>query len=239
MMSNDLSEYERKRLENIKQNQEILKSLNIKGIIPEKPAVPAAKKARGVVSAKVRTQEPAKIEEPRSRRISSRLLKKTIGFEGLDEDFVKIEREIIDAPSEPARPKRIIGKIPFDPEEGASAGFIELTGSLKNYYNSESSGADHKINYEYKKSSEKDFEDFFEIQNELSVVKIMKERIYSLAIHPDPTKVLIAAGGKFGELSFLDATECAHPDGLSDRELPEAKDFHPGVFLFKPHTGSI
>ena len=84
-----------------------------------------------------------------------------------------------------------------------------------------------------------DFQDGLEIQNELSVVKVMRERIYSIAIHPDPSKILIAVGGKSGELSFLDATESSHPVGLEDRVLPEAKQYHPGVFAFKPHTGSI
>lgn len=231
-MSNDLSEYERKRLENIKQNQEILKSLNIKGIIPDELKKPtpststttATKKARGSKETKTTA---AKEIEPLSRRVSTRLLKKTGGFEGLDEDFVKIESEMFVKPAEPAKPKRIVGKITFDPEEGATSGFLELTGCLRNEVEN-----DHK-------RPETGFEDGFEIQNELSVVKVMKERIYSLAIHPDPTKILVAAGGKFGELSFLDATLASHPDGLNDRELPEPKQFHPGVYSFRPHTGSI
>lgn len=231
MMSNELSEYERKRLENIKQNQEILKSLNIKGIVPDelkKPAVstPAVKKARGPKEPKVTAPKES---EPLTRRVSTRLLKKSGGFEGLDEDFVKIESEIfVAAAAEPPKPKRIVGKIPFDPEEGATSGFLDLTGSLKN-----------KFDFSDHKRPENGFEDGVEIQNELSVVKVMKERIYSLAVHPDPTKVLVAAGGKFGELSFLDATFASHPDGLNEKELPEAKEFHPGVYSFRPHTGSI
>ena len=229
-MSNELSEYERKRLENIKQNQEILKSLNIKGIIPDelkKPATTTAttvKKARGTKESKTTA---VKESEPLTRRVSSRLLKKTAGFEGLDEDFVKIESEIFSAPIEPPKPKRIVGKIPFDPEEGATSGFLELTGNLKNEKCSD------------QKRPENGFEEGLEIQNELSVIKIMKERIYSLAVHPDPSKVLVAAGGKFGELTFLDATFASHPDGLSEKELPEAKEYHPGVYSFRPHTGSI
>lgn len=232
-MSNELSEYERKRLENIKQNQEILKSLNIKGIIPDelKKSAPsiststAAKKARGPKEPKTTA---AKESEPLTRRVSTRLLKKSSGFEGLDEDFVRIESEVFVTPAEPPKPKRIVGKIPFDPEEGATAGFLELTGSLKT-----------DLKKDYHKRPESGFEDGLEIQNELSVVKIMKERIYSLAVHPDPSKILVAAGGKFGELSFLDATLASHPDGLNERELPEAKEFHPGVYSFRPHTGSI
>jgi WD repeat-containing protein 76 len=231
MMSNELSEYERKRLENIKQNQEILKSLNIKGIIPDELKKPvsssatlAAKKARGPKEPKTTA---VKESEPLTRRVSTRLLKKSGGFEGLDEDFVKIESEMFVVPVEPPKPKRIVGKILFDPEEGATSGFLELTSSLKTAM---------KNNY---KKPENGFEEGLEIQNELSVVKVMKERIYSLAVHPDPSKVLVAAGGKFGELSFLDATLASHPEGLNDRELPEAKEFHPGVYSFRPHTGSI
>ena len=84
------------------------------------------------------------------------------------------------------------------------------------------------------KRPENEFENGLEIQNELSVVKVMKERIYSIAVHPDPSKVLIAAGGKFGELSFLDATESSHPEKMLN-ELPEAKDYRP-VFILSVHT---
>lgn len=233
MMSNDLSEYERKRLENIKQNQEILKSLNIKGIIPvvvKKTTVSGVKKAR--VEKKAATPDAS--SEPISRRVSSRLLKRSgSGFEGLDEDYVKIESDLYLAPLEKAKPKRIVGKIAFDPEEGASAGFLESTSSCKLFEGDES-----LLDSSHSRPND-DFENGLEIQNELSVVKVMKERIYSVAVHPDPTKVLVAAGGKFGELSFLDATEFSHPDGLEGKELPEAKEYRPKVFAFRPHTGSI
>lgn len=234
MMSNDLSEYERKRLENIKQNQEILKSLNIKGIIPDelkKPPVSTVKKSvksstRKTVASVVE-KEPS---EPLTRRVSSRLLRKSGNLEGLDEDFVKIETETFSSfvSNDPPKPKRIVGKIPFDPEEGATSGFLDLTGNLSK----------EQRHHKHERPLE-DFENGLEIQNELSVIKVMKERIYSLAVHPDPSKILVAAGGKFGELSFLDATEASHPVGLADKVLPEAKEFHPGVFSFRPHTGSI
>lgn len=230
-----MSEYERKRLENIKQNQEILKSLNIKGIIPveaKKPAVSGVKKTR--VEKKEKETTPSTSSEPLSRRVSSRLLKRSgSGFEGLDEDYVKIESEIFVAPLEKAKPKRIVGKIAFDPEEGASAGFLEVTGSCKLFEED-----DKGIDRAHTRPAD-DFESGLEIQNELSVVKVMKERIYSVAVHPDPTRVLVAAGGKFGELSFLDATEYSHPSGLEEKELPEPKEFRAKVFAFRPHTGSI
>lgn len=233
-MSNELSEYERKRLENIKQNQEILKSLNIKGIIPDdlkKPITSSTtvKSAKSTRKSSVSSKKEKEPSEPLTRRVSSRLLRKTANLEGLDEDFVKIETEMFTPlVSEPPKPKRIVGKIPFDPEEGATSGFLELTGSLS------------KEQCLVHKRPSEDFETGLEIQNELSVIKVMKERIYSLAVHPDPSKILVAAGGKFGELSFLDATEFSHPSGFdSDRILPEAKEFRPGVFSFRPHTGSI
>ena len=231
MMSNELSEYERKRLENIKQNQEILKSLNIKGIIPDELKKPAVAKKPRTSAPKAPKPDKEASSEPLTRRISSRLLKKSgASFEGLDEDYVKVENDLFVAPAEPPKPKRIVGKIPFDPEEGATAGFLELSASLntKNLFDK----------YDHKRP-ETDFESGLEIQNELSVVKVMKERIYSLAVHPDSSKILVAAGGKFGELSFLDATEASHPEGLAEKVLPEAKEFRPGVFAFRPHTGSI
>lgn len=230
MMNAELSEYERQRLENIKQNQEILKQLNIKGIIPDElKNKPAPVKAK----AKPREKRPAPAEptvaEP--RRISTRLQRKAAGMEGLDEDFFKINENFAPATAPaPPRPKRIIGRIPFDPEQGASEGFLEMTTGLL---------AREVERPRIGKLSTSEHLAQLEIQNEHSVVKVMKERIYSLAIHPDPSKVIVAVGGKFGELAFLDATQSAHPLGLANRELPEPEDFRPGTFLFHPHTGSI
>ena len=137
MTSNELSEYERKRLENIKQNQEILKSLNIKGIIPQELKKPAPSTSATTAAKKARSSEETKTTavkeiEPLSRRVSTRLLKKTGGFEGLDDEFIKIGSGTFVTPAEPPKPKRIVGKISFDPEEGATSGFLELTGCLKN-----------------------------------------------------------------------------------------------------------
>ncbi len=228
MMNAELSEYERQRLENIKQNQEILKQLNIKGIIPDelksKPA-PVKAKAKPREKRPIEKVEPAIIEP---RRMSSRLQRKAAGTEGLDEDFFKITEDFAPttAPA-PSKPKRIIGRIPFDPEKGASEGFLEITGFLS-----------RELEFKDRKFSSENLSQI-DIQNEHSVVKVMKERIYSLAVHPDPSKVIVAVGGKFGELAFLDATQSAHPLGLNERELPEPEDFRPGTFLFHPHTGSI
>lgn len=226
-MGSELSEYERQRLENIRQNQAILKSLNIKSVVPEE-----LKRAPIKTTAKApRPKRPAPAVDESAllaRRSSSRLRNRTLGLEGLDEDFVKIEPEAV-APRSPPRPRRIVGRIPFDPEEGATEGFLESTGKCS-----------HKSAHAYAPSRKVEgVVSSLEIQNEHSVVKVMRERIYSVAIHPDPTRVLVAAGGKFGELAFLDATETSHPAGLANRVLPEPEDYSPKLFLFKPHTGSI
>ena len=81
-MSNELSEYEKKRLENIKQNQEILKSLNIKGIIPDElknqlnrllnQLVPVLKRRVFLLKKQV-----VQARGEGGRRVSSRLLRKS------------------------------------------------------------------------------------------------------------------------------------------------------------------
>ena len=206
----------------------MMRMFNIKGIIPEelKTKKPAPTKAK----AKPREKRPVEEEKvaPESRRVSSRLLRRAGALEGLDEDFFKVTEDFapISAPA-PPKPKRIVGRIPFDPEQGASEGFLEMTGALE--------ASEKKLFY----TKTEGFGNQLEIQNEHSVVKVMKERIYSLAIHPDPSKVIVAVGGKFGELAFLDATQSSHPQGLNDRALPEPEDYRPGTYLFHPHTGSI
>lgn len=229
MMNAELSEYERQRLENIKQNQEILKQLNIKGIVPDElksKSKPAKAKPR-----EKRSIAPDSIAPPEPRRVSTRLQRKAGALEGLDEDYFKVTEDLAPAATPaPPKPKRIVGRIPFDPEEGASEGFLEMTsllvkdGCCFDPFSSDKTAA-HMSQ--------------LEIQNEHSVVKVMRERIYSLAIHPDPSKIVVAVGGKFGQMAILDATDAAHPRGLGNRQLPEPEDFRPGTFLFKPHTESI
>ena len=82
MMNGELSEYERQRLENIKQNQEILKSLNIKPIVPEELKTPISKPKHVPAKRKVAVVE----EAPSGRRQSSRIKNKQLGVSALDED---------------------------------------------------------------------------------------------------------------------------------------------------------
>jgi len=224
-MNGELSEYERQRLENIKQNQEILRSLNIKAIVPEELKNPPAKAKHVAAKRKI-----AAVEVLLEKRQSSRLRNKELGLSALNEDHVNVIDTYKSAIREaPSKPKRIVGKIAYNPEDGATDGFLGSTASL------DYSPCD-AFTYE---TQSKNISGEMEIQNEHSVVKVMRERIYSIAIHPDPKRLLICAGGKFGQLAFLDATEASHPNGLSARTLPEPEEYTPSTYLFQPHTGSI
>lgn len=52
------------------------------------------------------------------------------------------------------------------------------------------------------------FADHLELR---SIVKVIPERIYSMAVHPDPTRDLVFAGDKSGYISLWDCTDAGRP----------------------------
>ena len=81
-------------------------------------------------------------------------------------------------------------------------------------------------------------------------IKITPERIYSLGFHPEPSKALIFAGDKLGNLGIFDASQSTNPAPKTepikaeelDPEDPDLDDddFHiPAITSFHLHTRTI
>ena len=70
------------------------------------------------------------------------------------------------------------------------------------------------------------------VEDETNVAKVVPERIYSIAFHPSPHKLIAVAGDKKGHLGLWDVD--APPSEDSDK-----KNSTNGVHLFRPHSSVI
>ncbi|GAA5904023.1 Cmr1p [Sporobolomyces salmoneus] len=57
-----------------------------------------------------------------------------------------------------------------------------------------------------------------------SIIKVVPERIYSLAVHPDTTKDLVFAGDKYGNIALWDATNAGQSSQPSTTEPTSIRD---------------
>lgn len=219
---NELSEYEQRRLENIRQNQQVLQSLHISKL----PLLPAMAKSTTIAKPKakhVMSEEQGSLVVQLTRR-SSRLLQKQLGICLLDRE--KENSDCYAVAKRKPRPPRVVNGVQCSPQIGATDDYLECVGGMllkeaKALKDEQSCGIidDSSIHFDLKSKS--------------CVVKVFRDRIYSMAIHPTPDRVMAVAGSKEGELGFWDAT----------RVLEDGFEFNDGCvpkcFLFSPHTGSI
>ncbi|XP_026028027.1 WD repeat-containing protein 76 isoform X2 [Astatotilapia calliptera] len=181
-----LSAYELERLENIRQNQAFLSSINLFQATEEFKQLTRPKPSqRGL------TRAHAAVKEVVPPRKSLRLQKK--------------EAEILELPPEPrgtliyeqsSPAKKPSGPLPMDPvnvEEGSKLPpqLLELC--------SEDVKVDKKIQLDLKgyRSSLKNM-----TINEDKVAKVVKDRIFSATFHPCTSSLLLAAGDKWGKVGL-------------------------------------
>ncbi|PJF16900.1 hypothetical protein PSACC_03286 [Paramicrosporidium saccamoebae] len=209
----NLSEYEKRRLETIRQNQKVLESLEIPVIRIE--AAPA-KAQKTAPSGKRARKEPIENENV-ERRTSARLLSKASGETNkmTIADELALYRGSMRVKEEKPRPKRVLGNIPFEPEDGKSSEFASVLKRVT-------------ITSEARPASALSGARRYRIDGEFSIAKAVEERIYSMAVHPNCDKIIVSAGGKFGSLGIWDATDAWN--GTADCRR---------TFLFKPHSQAI
>ncbi len=222
MAAAPLSDYERRRLENIRQNQAILASLEI-------PTIEVADAERAGKGKRQRTAAPQS-EAP--RRVSSRILQRAAGDGapmGIG-DEVALYRQLAGEaagrggllPAAPAeRPLRVLGPIPFEVQDDDA--FPPLMAFLSDERRAEARPCRGRAAL-----PEAAPHNEYAIRGEFGVAKVVRERIYSMALHPTLEKVLVTVGSKDGSLGVWDATEAA--GGC-------ARDRH--TFHFRPHSEAI
>ncbi|KAF2012380.1 WD repeat-containing protein [Aaosphaeria arxii CBS 175.79] len=237
----EISEYERKRQENIAKTQALLRNLEMEAA--QAGLAPTAKTA---TSAKPKSKKTApkkiKQEEVVPRRTSSRL-------RGIEADSDKAKRKAeeeheLQRQADKAKRQRISDAFNFSDIVVAgnawdqSGNFLSIVGPAKPYertFDVEDVG----------KTTDKDLKSLREKMTGLKLwedfspsdIKITPERIYSMGFHPTADKPLVFAGDKLGNLGICDCSQKATPVAEDDDEDADVEG--PSITTLKPHTRTI
>ncbi|KAI8089222.1 WD40-repeat-containing domain protein [Halteromyces radiatus] len=179
-----LSEYEKKRLENIQRNQELLKSLEV----PMRPAETDLKKTKAPA---IKKHHPKKHSAPtQPRRVSARIRGIAAKQMEVDENDTVVNR-----PSSPVKIERVDTL-----NEKDHAHFLEMVGSV----NTDNSYDQEDIKVDPSLEPLKEQLDNLTIRHEWATVKMTPDRISHCLFHPNKTKLLAIATSSTGHLSFWD-----------------------------------
>ncbi|XP_074863421.1 WD repeat-containing protein 76 isoform X2 [Carettochelys insculpta] len=208
--SSQLSVYERKRLKNIIENAKFFASLKL----PES-AARLRKIATKGQSHGIKRVKPKKTEYETVRRRSMRLQ--------------RVDPSGVPLPEIPAQPEPVIdeypqlppGPIPMVPTNQSMSkelmdSFLDTWTRLSQLKPTDTEK--HTYNIERYKASLSRM-----ILREDAVTKVVKNRIYSVAIHPSESRTLVAAGDKSGQIGLWDLNS-------------KSED---GVYVFIPHSQPV
>lgn len=219
----ELSAYELKRLENIRQNQKILESLEIPKLAPvEQVAKNTAKQA---TKPKKTAPSRGRKSVPKPARVSARILQKIEEEKagGRRKTSYDLLTELPEPQPKERKPRPLPGsRVPFAPEEGATDGFVSM---MKTAQKTTMIDVDSAKLPEAPRMG---------IKSAQYVAKVLQDRIYSVAIHPSQDKIIAATGSKSGQMAFWDATALYH-DHDTTFEGSQAAPY----YLFHPHSGSL
>ncbi|KAJ9084515.1 hypothetical protein DSO57_1023724 [Entomophthora muscae] len=245
-----LSAYEIQRLENIRNNQAVLRTLNIGGVggITASAVAPRSKPKSRTALKRIRPEKP-----PVAPRASRRL--KGENPEQIDPDLLKkhdlYAYTLVDPNAQPVKfpssqdndaSQSHFKKLKPDSTFDAALEFSSLVTDLM--ASSQESKALGLLSLETAEKFTDD--DLIHRIRRLrcatqGTTKLTQQRIYSMQFHPDPNKLLLAAGSKVGELSLWDASLYAEEWRTGTPGLASADDFDPDslVFRFQPHYHAV
>ncbi|KAF2195411.1 WD repeat-containing protein [Zopfia rhizophila CBS 207.26] len=239
----ELSEYERKRQENIAKTQALLRNLEMEaaeaGLAPtSKPAASAKPKPKS----KKPAPKKIKQEEVVPRRTSSRLR----GIVADSEVAKRKAEEEYEAQKEADRAKRQRISDTFNFGDIVVRGkgwdqhgnFLSNVGPAKPYERTFTAD-------DVKETTDKELKALREKMARLELwedyepneIKITPERIYAIGFHPTADKPLIFAADKMGHLGICDCSQKAPKVKEEDDEDSEREG--PSITTLKPHTRTI
>ncbi|XP_057705504.1 WD repeat-containing protein 76-like isoform X2 [Corythoichthys intestinalis] len=204
-----LSAYELERLENIKQNQAFLSSINLPQAFHD---LKQSSAKRQLPQKGLKRSSPV-VKEVLPPRKSLRLQNKS----PLPSSFPELMK--IEIPEQAySQPKKSAGQIPMEPmnmDEGSKLPpqLIQLFSEVSSQERGVELGLQEYISTLKKMTISED-----------KIAKVVKKRIYSAAFHPASTSLLMAAGDKFGNVGLWSLGSNWGDDG---------------VLLFEPHTRAI
>ncbi|ORX92627.1 WD repeat-containing protein [Clohesyomyces aquaticus] len=240
----EISDYERKRQENIAKTQALLRNLEMEAA--EAGLAPTGKTAKSNTSANPKAKKPApkkiKQEVVVPLRTSSRL-------RGIEADSDKAKRKAEEEmegrrEADKAKRQRISDTFNFGDIVVAGKGwdqsgnFLSIVGPAKPYERTFDAE-------DVKETTDKELKALREKMNGLQLwegyepneIKLTPERIYSMGFHPTAEKPLVFAGDKLGNLGIIDCSQKVSEVKEEDDEDAESEG--PSITTLKPHTRTI
>lgn len=238
----ELSEYERKRQENIAKTQALLRNLEMEAA---QAGLGPTGKAKASASSKAKSKKPVvkkiKQEDITPRRTSSRL-------KGIEADSDKAKRKaeeefVAMKEADRAKRQRVSGAFNFSDivvagkDWNKSGNFLSI-GPANPY--------ERTFDFDdVKETTDKELKALRERMSGLQLwedfepneIKITPERIYAMGLHPTTEKPLVFAGDKLGNLGICDASQKATEVKVEDDE--DADSEGPQITTLKPHTRTI
>ncbi|KAG9232354.1 WD40-repeat-containing domain protein [Amylocarpus encephaloides] len=239
----EMSAFERKRLENIAANQAIIKDLSTTAEKIRPKAIPNPKKP----SAPRKRTTAVKREVPVATRTSSRIA----GIEA-DSETVKRKAEVeYEFAKEQAKAKklRVSGDLNFSDIVVSGKKFSQDENFLPGIMRGAQPYVRTFTGDDIKETTDEGLKTLREKMSSLELyggyepnqIKITPERVYSLGFHPSPDKPLIFAGDKMGHLGIFDASqtppEVKAEDNGDDDEEPDTPE--PAITAIKLHSRTI
>lgn len=229
MASEQITEYERKRLENIKRNSQMLASLKIPSHISDLSAT--SKRLREEKSYKQSSEK--KKSKPKSPVIIRRSLRtrgKPADLAGLPEDFnesaVKPTKSSGSPNSRPIPPEDISMELAYE-GEGLHLALVDklsrLTGKTKS--DDDNGHLKSATNFERVILEEPIDPCALNLEHD-NVARVVPGRIFSVRFFPTTDMTMVVAGNKQGYLGFWDVK----PQNGEDKDV---------IHLFQPHSAPI
>ena len=238
----EISEYERKRQENIAKTQALLRNLEMEAA---EAGLGPTGKAKTSVPSRPRVKKPApkkiKQEEVAPRRTSSRLkgivADSEVAKRKAEDEYVALQA------ADRAKRQRVSDAFNFSDivvagKDWDKSGNFLSVGPADPYartfdYNDVKETTDKELRALRERMSGLTlWEDF-----EPNEIKITPERIYSMGLHPTTDKPLVFAGDKLGNLGICDASQKVAEVKVEDDEDAEREG--PTITTLKPHTRTI
>lgn len=239
----EVSDYEKKRQENIAKTQALLRNLEMEAA---QAGLGPTGKARTPTSSKPRVKKPApkkiKEEDIGPRRTSSRL-------KGIEADSDRAKRKAEDEyvaikEADRAKRQRISGAFNFSDIVVVGKGWDQSGNFMTNVGPANPYERTFDAD-DIKETTDKELRALRERMSSLQLwedfepneIKITPERIYAMGMHPTPDKPLVFAGDKLGNLGICDASQKVAEVKQEDDEDADIEG--PTITTLKPHTRTI
>nr|XP_043622135.1 WD repeat-containing protein 76-like [Erigeron canadensis]XP_043622136.1 WD repeat-containing protein 76-like [Erigeron canadensis] len=216
------TEYEQKRLENIKRNEQLLASLNIKSKLSD---LSASKRQRAETkSYKVSPAKKVKSETPIVIRRSLRTQGKAPDLAGLKDDFSETPKKLSNLKSHviPNKSPRELIPISMRDAKTSSESDEALVSKISSVCK-ESRLKDGDCGKKYRVTASVDL-DSMKLAPE-NVARVVPNRILSVKLFPSTYMNIVVVGNKFGDVGFWNVDS-------------EDKDGD-GIYMYHPHPAPV